>query len=125
MSSFYDINWGATVGSMPLYNQILYDKFDSEKQLNILPSSISEAIKVDNIKIWSFKDWYGKKELRDGEIVLNSLNGQPNSINNFTIPEFQIVENRVMTSSLFGHSFYYMQMVVLLEKVSMIKFIEF
>lgn len=119
MSSFYDINWGgsgvnttswgATVGSMPLYNQILYDKFDSEKQLNILPSSISEAIKVDNIKIWSFKDWYGKKELRDGEIVLNSLNGQPNSINNFTIPEFQIVENRVMTSSLFGHSFYYMQ----------------
>ena len=87
----------------------MYDKFDSEKQLNILPSSISEAIKVDNIKIWSFKDWYGKKELRDGEIVLNSLNGQPNSINNFTIPEFQIVENRVMTSSLFGHSFYYMQ----------------
>lgn len=82
-------------------------------------------MEVKDIKIWSFKDWYGKKELRDGEIVLNSLNGQPNSIDNFTIPEFQIVENRVMTSSLFGHPFYYMQMVALLEKMNMIKFIEF
>ena len=119
MESYYDINWGGnginstiwggTVGSMPLYNQILYDKFDAKKQLKTLPSSIAEAIKISDTEVWSFKDWYGKKDLRDGEILVNTLNGQPNGVNNFTIPEFQIVENRVMTSSLFGHPFYYMQ----------------
>lgn len=119
MESYYDINWGGnginstiwggTVGSMPLYNQILYDKFDAKKQLKTLPSSIAEAIKISDTEVWSFKDWYGKKDLRDGEILVNTLNSQPNGVNNFTIPEFQIVENRVMTSSLFGHPFYYMQ----------------
>lgn len=117
ISSYYDINWGGNyvgpaiwgiTGSMPLYHQIFYKKLSADKKLKTLPSTISEAIHISDIKVWSFKDWF-KSSLRDGEIVLNTLNNKPKNIDEFTIPEFEIRENRSLITSLFGHPFYYMQ----------------
>lgn len=71
MSSFYDINWGgsgvnttswgATVGSMPLYNQILYDKFDSENNLKFYLLPYQKLWKLKILKYGHLKIGMVKK----------------------------------------------------------------
>lgn len=86
----------------------LYSKLTSEKLLRILPSHISEAIKISSTEVWNFEGWFTGNDLTTDEIILNTINSQPKSIDYFTIPMVTICDDKT-EYSLFGHPFYYMQ----------------
>lgn len=118
IKSYYDINWGGTgahvgtggwnVGEESFYNRLIYNKLGNDKKILILPPTMNELLQVKNMDVWKFKDWKLNGKMSDGEIVVNTLNNQPNNIDDFTIPEIPILENNIV-NSLFGHPFYYMQ----------------
>lgn len=81
-----------------------------KKQPFLLPTSVTKETKIIPSQ-WKFRDWYSvNTDMTEKRTIINTVNKQDDGIDNYSILEIPIFENKV-SCSLFGHPFYYLQNV--------------
>lgn len=81
---------------------------DPDRYKFLLPSSVTKNTEIKSEQ-WRFRDWYHvDNDIYEHKVILNTINNQDKGIDNYSILEIPIFENKVV-NSLFGHPFYYLQ----------------